>query len=95
MPIRSAGSRAYLLRSHPECALALDVLKAHGGRMPVCLWFAQDPSLATCTRGERLSIVRLLKGAGFIREAGLEKCTNGTSRTGRTGTSWRTIWAVV
>ncbi len=93
MPIRSTGSRAYLLRSHPECALALDVLKAHGGRMPVAQWFAQDPSLATCTRGEKIRIVRLLSGAGYIREAGREGYR--TEGAGRAGTSWRTIWAVV
>ncbi len=85
---------ANLLRGHPECALALDILKANGGMMPVCEWFALHPDLQAYDRHERTSIVRQLEGAGCIEKAG-RKSIPETVRGKRSGTSQRIVWRVV
>ena len=85
---------ANLLRSHPECALALEVLKANGGMMPVCEWFALHPDLQAYNRHEKTSIVRQLEGAGCVEKAG-RKSIPETVRGKRSGTSQRIVWRVV
>lgn len=62
----SVNLRDCLLSAHPECALALDVLKANGGRMTMRDWFAADPRLAGCTRGEKMHIVLNLRNNGCV-----------------------------
>lgn len=85
---------ANLLRCRPECALALDVLKANGGMMPVCEWFALHPDLQAYDRFEKTSIVRQLEGAGCIERVG-RKSIPSAVRGKRSGTSQRIVWRVV
>lgn len=82
----------HILRIYPECALALEALKAHGGEMTVSEWFALDPSLASRTQGERTHLVSQLAGAGYIRKAGHRRIPRSQ---GRAGTDWRVAWRVV
>lgn len=82
----------HILRMYPECALALEVLKANGGEMTVCEWFALDPSLASYSQGEKTHLVSQLAGAGYIRKAGHRRISRSQ---GRGGTDWRMAWRVV
>lgn len=84
----------HLMRMHPECALALEVLKANGGELTVCEWFALHPSLSSCTQGERTHLVSQLAGAGYIRKAGRKRIPRSPDK-GRTGSDWRMAWRVV
>ena len=88
MPMRAN----HLFRTHPECALALEVLKAHGGEMAVSEWFALHPSLASCTQGEKTHLVSQLAGAGYIRKAGHRRIPRSQ---GRGGTDWRMAWRAI
>lgn len=82
-----------VFKVHPEYAVALEALKAHGGRMTVPEWFSSDPRLAEMSPSDKIHIVKGLHQQGCISNGGRKKVPRSPGT--RKGTDWRIEWRVV